>query len=675
MLPKMQHRLLTKLGYSGPADADLMNSFMQSNPSVAAKMGKFETALRRGFNVGGLVATDLDTAKQNLTTAESQLLDVQRQLEENPDDAGLQEQNEALAKNLTRAQQDVSLYQGQQERQAPTGTEVKTAAIETPKSLTTGVDVAKVGAPTPDQLISEATGQADKVQTEGATAVEGVAEAKTPEVKDAAKVTAAKAGEAVGKEADSLEAVKGQVSEEATVEAVTSTESAVSDLEAAQGSAILMENPVTREIQEGELISGSSVDAAKVEKLNESIQAATATPSKKATVQGQLEGLMQDFEGGETPAWAAGAIRNANAIMAQRGLSASSMAGQAVIQATMESALPIAQADANTRAQFEAQNLSNRQQTALFAAQQRADFLKIEFDQEFQARVRNAATIADIANMNFTAEQRITLENSRIANTTNLQNLSNRQAMVMAEASALANLDIQNLNNRQQAAVQNAQNFLQMDLTNLNNEQQTAIFKSQQRINSILTDQAAENAALQFNAASENQVNQFFAELSTNVSRFNADQTNAISQFNAGQENADRIFNAQIEAAREQFNAQNSLVIAQANAKWRQDISTLDTAAQNEANLEDARTANIMTKSAMDELLMKERDLLAFSYQSGESALDRELELLLADKREDLVRWQEEKAEDAAKGQLITMIGADLLFGGGGGGSFLGGLF
>jgi hypothetical protein len=47
------------------------------------------------------------------------------------------------------------------------------------------------------------------------------------------------------------------------------------------------------------------------------------------------------------PAWAAGALRNATAQMAARGLGASSLAGQAIVQATMESALPIAQADAS----------------------------------------------------------------------------------------------------------------------------------------------------------------------------------------------------------------------------------------------------------------------------------------------------------------------------------------
>ena len=54
--------------------------------------------------------------------------------------------------------------------------------------------------------------------------------------------------------------------------------------------------------------------------FTEQIQAATATPSAQATVKGQLDTLMQDFEGGATPAWAAGAMRNANAQMAARGL-------------------------------------------------------------------------------------------------------------------------------------------------------------------------------------------------------------------------------------------------------------------------------------------------------------------------------------------------------------------
>ena len=65
----------------------------------------------------------------------------------------------------------------------------------------------------------------------------------------------------------------------------------------------------------------------------------------------------------------------------------------------------------------------------MLAAQQRATFMGMEFDQAFQARVQNSARIGDIANLNFTAEQQVELENSRIANTVNLQNLNSKQAL------------------------------------------------------------------------------------------------------------------------------------------------------------------------------------------------------------------------------------------------------
>ena len=96
----------------------------------------------------------------------------------------------------------------------------------------------------------------------------------------------------------------------------------------------------------------------------------------------------------------------------------------------MESALPIAMQDAKTVASFEAQNISNRQQRAILFAQQRAQFLGMEFDQAFEARVRNAATVSDIANRNFTAEVQIALENAQLAQTTDMSILSNKQAVV-----------------------------------------------------------------------------------------------------------------------------------------------------------------------------------------------------------------------------------------------------
>ena len=417
------------------------------------------------------------------------------------------------------------------------------------------------------------------------------------------------------------------------IQAAQQTQSSVGNLQAAQGTSFLINNPVQRQLQNGELISGTGVDAAKAAALTAQTQAAAATanPSAQAMVQDQLSGLMQSFQGANPPAWAAGAMRAATSAMAARGLGSSSLAGQAIVQAAMESALPIAMADAQTVAKFESQNLSNRQQSAMLAAEQRAKFMGQEFDQIFQAKVMNASKISDIANQNFTAEQQVQLENSRAANTMNLANLNNRQALVMAEASALAQLDTANLSNRQQTAVQNAQNFLQVDMANLSNRQQTELFKAQQRTQALFTDQAATNAAAQFNASSQNQVDQFFASLGSQVSQFNATQQNAQSQFNAGQTNTVARFNAELNNQRDQFNASNQMVIAQANAQWRRQIATADTAAVNRANELNANAILDISKNAYNNLWNYYADTMEWAWTSAESELDRYSAMAIAE--------------------------------------------
>jgi len=470
----------------------------------------------------------------------------------------------------------------------------------------------------------------------------------------ATTMDAEKSGEKVDAAIKATEAAQGTVDPRAQVTAAQQTKSSVGDLKEAQGNAILMDNPMQREIQEGELISGASADASKAAEFTEQVQAATATPSQKATVQGQLDSLMQDFEGGDTPSWAAGAMRAATQAMAARGLGSSSIAGQAIVQAAMEAALPIAQADAQVQAQFEAQNLSNRQQRAVLAAQQRAQFMGQEFDQAFQARVTNAARVADVANQNFTAEQQIALENSRIANTMNLTNLSNSQAKVMAEAAALSQLDVSNLNNRQQAAVQNAQNFMQMDLTNLSNKQSTEMFKAQQRFQSIFTDQSAENARRQFNATSEQQVDQFMANMFTQTQQFNASQRNAQEQFNAGQRNTVERFNAELNNQRDQFNAQNQLAIAQSNVQWRREIATANTAAVNRANELNATAVLDISKQAYDNLWQYFGDTMEWAWTSAENAQERNSAMAIAELD---AKARKAIADENAKGAAGSAIG------------------
>ena len=509
-----------------------------------------------------------------------------------------------------------------------------------------------------NQMITEGTGalgtQAPATQTK--TADTAQATAAQPPI-GIAKVDAAETTDKVNAALTASQAAEGTVRPESKVLAAEQTKSAVTDLSSAQGSAVLLENPVQRKIQEGELISGVA-NAETAAKFTEQIQAAETQPSEKATVQGQLAQLTSNFDATNPPAWAAGALRGVQAIMAQRGLGASSIAGQALIQAAMESALPIAQADAQTQASFEAQNLSNRQSRAMLAAEQRASFMGMEFDQAFQSRVQNAGRVADIANMNFTAEQQVALENSRAANTVNLNNLSNKQAMVMAEASALANLDMANLSNRQQAAVQNAQSFLQMDMQNLSNTQQKVMFDNQSMVQSLFNDQAATNAARQFNAQSQNEIDQYFAGLSTQVSQFNASQVNAQEQFNAGEANTLAKFNREVDNQRDQFNATNQLAIAQNNAVWRREIATKDTAAVNRVNELNAKAALDISNVAYNNLWNYYADTMEWAWTSAENELTRIKEVAIANiDAESRAAMQTAKSKSSAWGNIGDLIG------------------
>ena len=556
---------------------------------------------------------------------------------------------------VTNAKANLSQAQTNVERVGmPSTTELRADTLEDPTSRVTEADVVTVSDTQREAgKMAGGVGQAPAT-AEQATLTEAAIAADVPLAQEfaAANMTAKEAATEVADVMSKLTAVTGKPSAEALAEAATMNPQqlaqlglTVEQIDRARRVEQVAPLEVTPEMQ-----VSSAVDFERA-KAETNFAAATGVPSTEATVQGQLTSLMEQFEDGETPAWAAGAIRAASQRMAQRGLSASSMAGQAIVQAAMESALPIAQQDAQTRASFEAQNLSNRQQSAMFAAEQRSKFLGIEFDQEFQSRVQNAARIADVAQINFTAEQQVALENARMAQTVDITNLTAKNAKVMADAAAMSQLDLANLSNRQQANVQNAQAFLQFDMTSMSNQQQVAMFKAQSLASVFMSDTAAENASRQFNASSDNQVDMFFSNLQTQIQQFNNEQSNAMERFNAGEANAISQFNAAQQNARDQFNANNALVVEQANAQWEQAITTMDNAAQNQANRDAAQQANNLTETTYNNMLQQERDVLDYAWRSSESALARENNLLVAE-------MQRDSAASTAKGAAAGKVAA-----------------
>ena len=464
------------------------------------------------------------------------------------------------------------------------------------------------------------------------TTIDEAATVTTPQAVAADTLTAALPSAGIKTQLGEMPTVQGEVSDQAQAQAVTQepTTTAVGDIEAAQATAGTVAPVAERVATTGELVSGPTVDMTKVEDTLAKTQAAQGVVAEEMTVQGQLNKLLTDFDAGQPPAWAAASMRTATAQMAARGIGASSMAGQAIIQATLEAAAPIAAADAKIQETMALQNLSNRQAVALDLGKQRAAFLGQEFDQSFQTRVLNAATISDIADKNFDASVTIALENARIASTTNLSNLSARNAMVLANAAQVASLETANLNNRQIVAVENAKAFLSMDLKNLDIEQQTSVFKAKTIADALVSDASFANAAAATNASNKLESDKINATLSLTAEQYNAAERNKIKLANADAANELIKFNAQEANDRQEFNSRMSAEINVANAKLLAEVSTINTAATNAANATNAKNVTDLSAAAYAQQSQTYRDLLEMSFNAGENEQNRITQLAVA---------------------------------------------
>ena len=327
--------------------------------------------------------------------------------------------------------------------------------------------------------------------------------------------------------------------------------------------------------------------------------AAQGTVSTDATVRGQLADLQSDVttavqSGNPLPVWARGAAKATEAAMANRGMSQSSMAAEALAEGIMNAAVPIAKADADTYKQMIFQNLANNQQ----------------------------------------------------------------------------------------AAITNAQSYLQMDMANLSNNQQASLQNLNTRQAFLMSDQAAANAAYQFNATSQNQVNQFYDNMSSQMSEQNAARNDAMKQYatseankisalnaqntiqvseaNAARESAINQFNATLDNQRQQFNVNNQREIDQSNVVWRRGINTANTAATNAANQTNAQNLLNLSNWAMSAAWQQWRDEASWVNTASENEQNRNHNLAMAAlERATAVDLQDQASKDSMY-QMIGKFGFDL---------------
>lgn len=136
----------------------------------------------------------------------------------------------------------------------------------------------------------------------------------------------------------------------------------------------------------------------------------------RATVQGQLAELQKQFEGGQTPIWAQGAMRQASALMAQRGVGSSTMAAEAITNALMQSTIPIAQQDASFYQSVTMQNLVNEQEVEITKFNARLSSIFNDQAAENTARNINAQTENDTARFFTELSQNVVMANTAAVN-------------------------------------------------------------------------------------------------------------------------------------------------------------------------------------------------------------------------------------------------------------------
>ena len=238
---------------------------------------------------------------------------------------------------------------------------------------------------------------------------------------------------------------------------------------------------------------------------------------------------------------------------------------------------------------------------------------------------------------------------SKFFQTLTIKNLDARNTQALNTANILSKMNVADLDARMTQAVTNAKSFMMMDLQNLENEQQTHVLKMQLRQQSIMEDAKQENVKRQFVASSQNEMDMFYDELGSQISRFNATQSNAMKQFNAGEVNDMREFNASLENNREQFYQTMQYKVDAGNAKWRQDITVLESEQKFEAAALDVKNMVGLTSEQLNQMWDRTDSLLDYAWREGENARDRLLRIFEAKLGYDIQKYQIGKEYKASK--------------------------
>lgn len=361
----------------------------------------------------------------------------------------------------------------------------------------------------------------------------------------------------------------------------------------------------------------------------------------EALVTTQLDTLLKGMEEGNIPSWASPAVAAVEQMLAQRGLEASSVGRDSLVNAIIQSAIPLAQANASalqTSISLDRQLIAQEEKNNAALRQ--------------QVSVQNAQNVFNMDMAQFNANQQRAVNNSKFFQTVTLAEATNNQQATMQNAVIAASINQQEATLTEKLVSSNAANFLRMDLSNLSAAQQMGVINAQAEQQRLLSNQSATNAMSQFNARNQIQVDEFMLNLNSQIELNNANRETQMNQFNTAAQNAAAArdagrltdvakFNAQMAAsieqynasqlfAREEFNAKNAQQIEQSNAIWRRETNKINTAAQNAVNARNAQNSFAMTQAAQAQLWQELRDEFDQIFRASDNTEQRKTQIAVA---------------------------------------------
>ena len=329
------------------------------------------------------------------------------------------------------------------------------------------------------------------------------------------------------------------------------------------------------------------------------VQAAVAALPKEALVSTQMEGLLAGIEENKTPAWARPAVDAVNAMLAQRGMSASTVGRDSLFNAIIQSALPIAQSNAQALQQRASQNLSNEQQANLQQANQVMQQRMTNLANRQTAASQTAQMAQQVVLKQGEFEQQAVLTTSQQEQQVRMQNIQNEQQKASQESAQRQQVAIANLDTATKIDLANLEQLNAAGRDNLTADQQTRLAEFQAKV-----DRNARQAELEQRMEEVNLSNDLKVELA------NLTEKNQAARESMTAENQMRLanLNVLVDFKKTNANLAQQMDLANMSAENQMELAMLqERAAADSANFTEANkfrlqelttAANVLSQNA-----------------------------------------------------------------------------